>query len=301
MKITYNSLINSVNNSMQSNLRKLQDLQQKLSSGKKINAPSDDPIVAARLNIFKTQKSQYEQYINTIDYAQSWLERTENSVSQINGTMQALRDICIQAGSDALSEDGRHSLYLEAEQLYQKLLSDANGQHLGNYLFAGLKTTQAPFGVSEGTVSYAGDQGAMVRGISFESDMAINIDGARLFNMDHAVSEDPDVFAIIEDLMQALQDNNPEPVTGEILEQLDRASANILNIYSEIGARVNRLDMTRQQHENALLGLEKNISVNEDIDIAEVIMELRKAEMVYMTSLDVAGRIFPPSLLDYLR
>jgi len=303
MKITYNSLINSVSNSVQTNLRKLQGLQQMLSSGKNVNAPSDDPIKTARLNILGTKKSQHIQFIKTIDQATGWLEFTENSLDQINSTMQDIRDMSIQAGNGALNEEGRNSIALSLGQSKEKLMNYANSQYLGNYVFAGLNTTEKPFveDAVPGGISYTGDDSSMAREISFGSQMDININGARLFNMGNAVSADPNIFELIDDLRQALIDGDLEEISGDILNKVDNACKNIGNIYSEIGSKINRLNMSKQQHENIILDLSKTISTNEDIDIAEVIMELRKAEMVYNTSLSVAGRIFPPSLLDYLK
>jgi len=303
MKITYNSLINSVSNSVQTNLRKLQGLQQMLSSGKNVNAPSDDPIKTARLNILGTKKSQHIQFIKTIDQATGWLEFTENSLDQINSTMQDIRDMSIQAGNGALNEEGRNSIALSLGQSKEKLMNYANSQYLGNYVFAGLNTTEKPFVADAvpGGISYTGDDSSMAREISFGSQMDININGARLFNMGNAVSADPNIFELIDDLRQALIDGDLEEISGDILNKVDNACKNIGNIYSEIGSKINRLNMSKQQHENIILDLSKTISTNEDIDIAEVIMELRKAEMVYNTSLSVAGRIFPPSLLDYLK
>jgi flagellar hook-associated protein 3 FlgL len=303
MKITYNSLINSVSNSVQTNLRKLQGLQQMLSSGKNVNAPSDDPIKTARLNILGTKKSQHIQFIKTIDQATGWLEFTENSLDQINSTMQDIRDMIIQAGNGALDEEGRNSIILSLDQSKENLINYANSQYLGNYVFAGLNTTEKPFveDAVPGGISYTGDDSSMAREISFGSQMEININGARLFNMGNAVSADHNIFELIDDLREALIDGDLEEISGDILNKVDNACKNIGNIYSEIGSKINRLNMSKQQHENIILDLSKTISTNEDIDIAEVIMELKKAEMVYNTSLSVAGRIFPPSLLDYLK
>ena len=145
MKVTYNSLVNTVSNSIQANLKKLQDFQQKLSSGKNINMVSDDPINVAQLNILKTKKNQNEQYIKNIDKSLAWLDSTENNLSEISNTLVSLREVCIQAGDGTLNQDGLNSLLLQVKQLKSKMLNDANSQYLDNYIFAGLKTTQKPF------------------------------------------------------------------------------------------------------------------------------------------------------------
>jgi flagellar hook-associated protein 3 FlgL len=301
MKITYNNLINSVSNSVQTNMKKLQDLQEKLSSGKLVSKPSDNPISIAQLNIYKSKKSQHEQFIKTVDNSLSWLQATENNLSDISTSLVSIREICVQAGNGTLNQEGLNALLYQVEQLGDKLLSDSNAQYLGNYIFAGLGTTNKPFEETGGIVSYNGDGNAMMREISFESNISINIDGARIFNIDNTVSSDPNVFQIIDSLKQALSSGDVSSISSQILDQVDKASTNVSNLISEVGAKVKILELTREQHENDILNIETNISTNEDIDIADVVMELKNAEVIYSTSLSVAGRIIPVTLLDYLK
>jgi len=150
-------------------------------------------------------------------------------------------------------------------------------------------------------VNYLGNDGLMLRLVSFDSNISINIDGKRIFNIDNKISSDPNVFQIISNLEEALQSGNTEIIGTEILSQIDRATVNIQNLISEIGAKVTRLELTKKQHESEILNITKNISIVEDIDVADTVMELKKAETVYLTSLNLAGRIFPQSLLDFLK
>lgn len=301
MKITYNTIVNSVSGSMQTNLKKLQELQQQLTSGKIVSKPSDNPASVAQLNILKSKKSQNEQFIKTIENSLGWLEATENNLTEINNSLVSLREICIQAGNGALNQDGLNALLEQVYQIKDKILSDANAEYLGNYLFAGLNTTEVPFEESGGVFSYNGDSGAMVRKISFESEISINIDGAKVFNMSNAVSADPDVFQIITSLEQALANGDVSSISGNILNQIDKACTNVSNLLSEIGAKVNRLELTREQNSNDTLTMDTNISIKEDVDLADAVLNLKNAEMIYQASLNVAGRIFPATLLDYLK
>lgn len=302
MKITYNGLVNSVTGSIQTNLKKMLELQERLSSGKTINKPSDNPVSTAQLNILKSRKIQHEQYLKNINNSIGWLESTENHLTEISNSLVTLREISIQAGNGALNQEGRNTLLLQVTQIKNKLLNDLNAQHLGNYLFAGLKTTSKPFEEHPVLgVVYLGDNNVMNRGISFESEIGINIDGERIFNFNNSVSADQNVFEIIENLEQALAAGDTLTISSDIIAQLDRASTNILNLISEVGSKVQRLELTKHQHENDILNYTKNISVKEDIDIPEAIMNLKQAETAYRTSLAVAGRIFPPSLLDFLK
>ncbi|MDD5659886.1 MAG: hypothetical protein PHR39_07765, partial [Actinomycetota bacterium] len=246
-------------------------------------------------------KSQQEQYSKNIDNSLSWVKATENNLMEISNVMVSLREICIEAGNGALNQDSLNSLLPQVAQLKEKLLGDANSTYLGNYIFAGLNTTQKPFEEISGNIVYNGDDNSMVREISFESSIVINMDGKKIFNMDNTVSGSPDVFQIVKNLEQAITNGDVNLINGEILSQVDEARANVLNLVSETGSIVKRLELTKQQHENDIINMTENISINEDIDIIEVIMKLKEAETVYLVSLNAAGRIFQPSLLDYLK
>ena len=298
MRVTYNALIESVRNGFYSNISRLQEVQEKLSSGKNISSPSDGPSDSAKLMIFKTKKSEYKQFVNNINESLSWLYATESSVNQINNSIMDLRSAAIEGGNGSLPEEARNSIALKVIQIKEKLLNDANAKYLNKYLFSGLQTLTKPF--DEGPpVTYNGDTNTMIREISFGADIGINVNGSDLFNM--GVSDEPNIFEVIDELALSLQNGDVNKISNTILGQLDDFHNIILNTYSEIGSRVQRLELTRDQHEHYLINMTTMISQVEDIDIAKVVMDLNKAEMVYNTSLSVAGRVFPVTLLDFLR
>ncbi|MFN2364471.1 MAG: flagellin, partial [Halarsenatibacteraceae bacterium] len=70
---------------------------------------------------------------------------------------------------------------------------------------------------------------------------------------------------------------------------------------AEIGAKMNRLDLTQSRLEEQEINFESLKSDNEDVDIAETIMNLRMQESVYQASLATGARIMQPTLLDFLR
>jgi len=232
----------------------------------------------------------------------TWLTFTENSVDQINDNVFEIRQACIEGGNGALSDEGRGSIIIKLNQLKDELLGNANAKYGDKYLFAGLNTLEEPFTESGGAVTYNGDSETMVRKITFGADIGINVNGDDLLNMSGtAIPGDPNVYEIIDDLIASLQSGDIDNITNVILAQVDRAQTNIIDAYSGIGSKINRLTMTKSQNEANILSLDKMTSIVEDIDIAEKVTELKKAEMTYEVSLNVAGRIFPSTLLDYLK
>ncbi|MBN2073596.1 MAG: flagellar hook-associated protein FlgL [Actinobacteria bacterium] len=302
MRVTLNSIIDTVSSSLQTNLGKLQSLQDGLSSGKRIRKPSDDPINTAKLVVFKTKQNQYDQYSKVIAESKTWLTMTENAIDQVNNIIMEIRQACIESGNASVPDSARQSIILRIQQLKEGLMDESNSKYMNKYIFSGLKTMEKPFEETAGVVSYNGDTGGMAREISYGSSIEINFNGADVFNMSGtAIPGDPNTFEIIDNLVTSLQAGDIDNISNVILAQVDRAHENIVNIYSEIGSRVNRLDLTGEQNENNMFSITEMISVIEDIDIAEAVMDLKKAEVVYQNSLNVAGRLLPLSLLDFLK
>jgi flagellar hook-associated protein 3 FlgL len=74
----------------------------------------------------------------------------------------------------------------------------------------------------------------------------------------------------------------------------------LLRWRSEVGAKVNRLEMTRERMTDFRINLQRLLSQTEDIDLAQVVMELKMEENAYRTALASGARIIQPSLLDFL-
>jgi flagellar hook-associated protein 3 FlgL len=302
MRITYNYLVESVLNGFQNNAAKLQSLQEKLSSGKNIASPDQGPVETAKILAFKTKESQTNQYVENIDEAISWLTFSENSVSQINTSISRMRELALASINGSLPQSSKESAILELEQIKNKLISDGNNQILNKYIFSGNKTLTKPFTESAGTITYNGNSESLKREISFDSSIDINISGDKIYNMGGSVNpSDPNLFEVADNLISTLKADNVGEISNTIIGQIDRASDNVINIYSGVGAKVNRLELTKEQHGNNLTMIQTMLSNLEDIDIAKVVMDLKKANQIYQISLEVAGRVFPQSLLDYLQ
>lgn len=75
----------------------------------------------------------------------------------------------------------------------------------------------------------------------------------------------------------------------------------VLGVQSDLGARMNRAELTLNRLGSDELNFTKLMSENEDVDMAEVIMNLQNEENVYRSSLSVGARVIMPTLMDFLR
>ncbi len=85
------------------------------------------------------------------------------------------------------------------------------------------------------------------------------------------------------------------------IEAFDEAVDDNLTVRSELGAKMNRLEMMEGRLEDNIINLRSLRSENEDVDIAKAVMEMRMEESVYQASLATGARVMQPTLVDFLQ
>jgi flagellar hook-associated protein 3 FlgL len=85
------------------------------------------------------------------------------------------------------------------------------------------------------------------------------------------------------------------------LGKLDKHIDRVLDVRSEIGGKVNRINLTVNRLGEDFNNFTDLLSSNEDIDIAEVMVKMKAQEMIYNASLMSSSKIIQPSLLDFIR
>src|SRR6185312_12774739 len=137
----------------------LSNINTQLSTGKRINQPSDDPVGAARaldLTHLGTDTAQYQRNITS---ANARLGLEDQSLSNVTNVLGRVRTLLLQAANGTQTDDTRGDIAAEMVQLRQQLLGQANSKDgQGEYIFAGNRTGTQPF-ASQGSVSYMGDAG----------------------------------------------------------------------------------------------------------------------------------------------
>ena len=144
---------------MLSKQSKLNHLEQQLSTGKKIVSAKDDPVGSGTAVGMDRVLAELEKLGSNANTAQNRLGLQENVLSQAGELLQQVSDLTVQANNPALSNEDRKGVANELKAIKDSLLALANTTDgSGRYLFGGAADANAPFTVSNGTVSYNGDQ-----------------------------------------------------------------------------------------------------------------------------------------------
>lgn len=303
MRITNNMLINNMLSNLNTNLNRMTKYQNQLATGKKISLPSDDPIVASRALKLRTDVAEIEQYKRNVDDASSWMEITETTLAQMGDVMNRVRELTVQSSNGTQTPEDLEKTKQEIEQLKVQMTHLANTTYSGRYIFSGYKTDKALMD-EDGVFQIDISNGERINyEIGIGDNIDINVDGSDLFNNGQAATAEEGTSSLIETfntLLTALESGDHDAI-NDTLGQIDTDIDNILRVRSGVGARMNRLELTGNRLEDDFINFTKLMSQNEDVDIAEAIMNLQNEENVYRASLSAGAKVIMPSLVDFLR
>lgn len=304
MRITNNMLMNNMVNYIGNNLTRMNKYQSQLASGKKIQVPSDDPVVAARALKLRTDVAEIGQYQRNLKDAQSWLEITESALGDMGDIFQRVKELANGSDGSESPEDLKATAQ-EVDQLRTQLVKLANSTYAGRYIFSGYKTDKKLMN-NDGTFALTVDNGEKINyEIGVGDDININITGGDIFDSGANITAAPGTYKgkfirDLEELSTALQGADYTTISSKVKDFSDNIDT-VLRVRADVGARVNRLELTANRMQNDNMNFTKLMSENEDVDMTDTIMNLKNEENVYRASLAGGARIIMPSLIDFLR
>lgn len=140
---------------------KLAQTQEQISTGKRVNKPSDDPVAAARILKLDQELQRISTYQRNTDLAENRLEQEENALARSVDVVQRVRELTVQAGNGSLSPNDRISISAELKERLGQLADIANTRDAsGEYIFSGFQGANPAF-VQDGNENwvYQGDEG----------------------------------------------------------------------------------------------------------------------------------------------
>jgi flagellar hook-associated protein 3 FlgL len=292
MRVTQSMLSNNMLRHISQSYERMGKTQEQLSTGKKISRPSDDPVVAMKGMTYRTNLTEVEQYKRNLSEAYNWMENSDAALDKATSVMQRIRELTVQASNGTLEGSQKEMIAKEVGQLKEHLVSIANTQVAGKYIFNGNDTTKAPVDLTTTPPTLSANQNSVKIEMSKGIDVAVNINPTKVFNTD--------IFGNITDLEEALKGNNATPI-NEFLGKLDGNIDNLLAERAELGARYNRVELINTRVDEQEVIANRILSDNEDADIERVITDLKMQESIHRAALSVGSRIIQPTLMDFLR
>ena len=141
MRVTNQMMINSSIANIQANKSQINTMDTQLSTQKKINKPSDDPIIAIRALRLRSSLDQITQYVGkNIPDASSWLSVTQDALDQGYDIVYQLYGYCNQGASDSYSSSERNTIIESLDELKNSYYIQGDVDYAGRYVFTGYAT-----------------------------------------------------------------------------------------------------------------------------------------------------------------
>jgi flagellar hook-associated protein 3 FlgL len=182
MRVSSSTLFESNVAAMNQEQSRLLQLQQQVSTGRRIQSASDDPVAAARALEISQADAVNTQHASNLDAANHTLSLAETALQGVTSLLQDVSTTILSAGNGSLTDASRRSMASELSGRLQQLMGLANSDDgAGNYLFAGFQTRTQPFADVSGTVVYNGDDGQRKMQVSSSRQMSSSDSGADVF------------------------------------------------------------------------------------------------------------------------
>ena len=306
-------------------------IQEQLSSGKRVNRPSDDPVAVSKLHNLNKSLNTIDQLVENGRYAKSQLELEDVVLNDATSVLQRARELTIQMMNDSYNAADRQATAEEIDQLIQQMRNLTNTRNPEKeLLFAGLDSTlDAAFADSNGDGFYeyqGATSGQRFVQIGFDNDnfiapndlgdpsrVRIGDRGSRAFSVTGTEggqititrpggatqNVDNNVLNVLVNLRDWLRSGEQPP--PEIGDQLYQAITNISQTQAEVGGRVNRIDSQYEALQTFQLTLKDHKKNLEEVDIVKATADFTQTQVALQFAQQAFAKVQQISLFNYLR
>jgi flagellar hook-associated protein 3 FlgL len=295
MRITQNMMSRGLLEDLQNVTTRLSRTQQKLSSGKELTAPSDDPFATSRALQLRADLAQNQQYQRNVDEANAWQSTADTALSKVGDIVLRARDLVVQGASDTVGSTARASIAAEITQLIDSVKSEGNAKYAGRFIFSGSATLTQPYqmGASD---AYAGNSEVAKREIGPGVQIDLNQPGVNVFG-----DASGGLLQTLRTIVGDLQSNNGAALQNADLKALDAAHDTLTVSRAVVGASQNRLDTATSRLQEFEQSTTLMLSNTEDADMAKTLVDFSTQQAVYQSALKSGAQIIQPSLMDFLK
>lgn len=290
-RVTGQTQIAEAKRNLAASSSRMGELQQRATDRLKITKPSDDPAATATAMKVRGEIRANAQYGRNIDNGNAWLTAADAALTRTTSLLGRVRDLTIQGSTGTTTAEGREAIALELDGLKNELLAAANTQYLGRNVFAGNSDTGAAFAAD---FSFSGAAGSTVeRRIDGSGTVRVDADGAAIFGAGATSA-----FAMVASLAADMRSGT---ITGARVGDVDTFMAKAIGGQSDVGARQARLLRAEGTNMDNAVALEARRTTVEDLDLADIAMDLSVQTVNYEAALQVTSKVLGKTLMDFIQ
>ena len=327
-RVSENQQLRALMTSLQGNRRIINQLSNEVSTGIKVNNPSDSNY-SGSVAQFKQSLEKTEQYKDRVSAVKGFLSFQSDAVAQASDLVLRAQEIAEQAANESNSPAIRAQMAAEAFAIRDHLASLANSTYQGRYVFGGADDDDPPYDplaytnftstAASQRYVYDSDPGsANTRVVQVSDDVSVDtlVPGNQIFD---------NAMQAMERLGRALEgyDTTPAPPAApdglglqysfptdfqrqsqairDSLTQLKTArDVDLQPQLTTIAGKLRRLDTASSLLELSKSAGEDVLARLQDADVFESASKLAQAQTALQASMQVTSRILNISILDFI-
>lgn len=314
MRLSSNQIFSQRMDNITSSQSKWMTEGNKISSGRRVEKPSDDPMAASQAVMVKQSESRNQQYATARGFAKNSMSLQMSLASQMVNITTKIQETLVAAGNDAtLSDEDRSSLADQLQGLKDQLVGIGNTKDgVGRYIFAGFQSDKPPFVAdATGKITYQGGDKQITQKVDSNIEMVTNFTGIETLQSSGSKGTAPDIFEALDGAITALR----EPLTGKpqadrdaALEKIDATNRvnratlnNISSVEAKLGLQLQELDNLDDLGADTSLRNAKRLSELRDLDWTQAISDYYQEESVLQASYKVFNDMKDMSMFKMYR
>lgn len=251
------------------------DTQIQISTGRRIQHASDDPVAAARVSNIRSKQADNTAYARNVNLSTALVNQADTALASVSSLLARAQELTLAASNPTANGSDRTTLAIEMTAIADEIdVLSASKSALGGPLFS----TAAP--------------------------MAMRFDGGTVFAPVPSRSAAFEVAGIA--ISQQLRSAGTAIATGntaQIASSLTNVKAaidHVANVHAEIGINAGRLERLRDTQAGASISLAAERSTLEDTDLSSAIAKLNGQTITLEAAQAAFARINRRTLIDIL-
>jgi flagellar hook-associated protein 3 FlgL len=274
--------------------------QRELTTGLKINSVSDAPDQISSLWQARSELDQTQQIDTNLARVKSEVDTSENALQSAVSLMDRAQTLGAQGATGTSSAQTRQDLANELGAVLQQMVSTANTNVEGRYVFAGDSDQQAPYSIDLNQPTpigaYLGSLATRQIQHPDGSQFAVSKTAQEIFDSPVASQN---VFTSLSNLWTALQNNDQAAITSA-LGDVQTSSAYLNEQLAFYGTVQNHVASATDFAKNYETQLQAQLSDIQDADMSQAITELQQSQTQQQAALASRAKLPKTSLFDYL-
>lgn len=269
-----------------------QTLSQQLSSGRSVNALSDDPVASGQNVLLSDQISSNDTFTHTAASVSSMLQVTDTALGSVTTQLNQAISLATSANNGTMNADNLQAISTQLAGIRDEVVALANTSYLGVYVFSGSNGSTAAF--ASGTGTYQGSSNVNYLVTPNGQSIQLNVTGDQVFT-----AAGGDVLGTLNKLIADFSTYPAGATAAADTTQLTAALNHVSGQRIVIGNAMSRLsaaESSAQSQSTQLLAQQTDLI---QADYAKIATALSASETQQAALSQVIAKLGNGSLFDY--